>query len=169
MKPIYVKEVYNPQHMPSALVHANTPLEKVLCHFTPETWSQNVFVTDKASRLVGVITPTDLLEWTRLRLGMTLGDPAYEPDSVKRMARIDHIIGPVSLSRAITAADAIHPHSREARVYPDDLLDHALKLILRTGVVTIPVVDDEERIMSALTLSQILRYLLTRGVGYMNI
>jgi CBS domain-containing protein len=151
MKPIYVKDVYDPKHRLSVIVRADEPLEDVLRRFAQESWLRGIFVTDKVGHLKGAITRTDLLSWARLRLGTALQGPSLAPDHLLRLAQ---------LVRAATVEDALHPDSQKAAVRPGDPVDHALRLMLQLDLIAIPVVDDEGHILGDLTLSLVLRYLL---------
>ena len=150
MNPICVKDVYDPERALSILVSADEPLEDVLRCFTRDSSLRGIFVRDEANQLVGVITRTDLLNWTRLRLGTALKHLPPGPDRVIRLAQ---------LVRAGTARDAVHTDSKQAAVHPDDPVDRALKLMLEVDLIAIPVVDDENQIIGDLTLSRVLRYL----------
>lgn len=151
MKPVYVRDVYDPKQMLSVLVHADEPLEDVLRRFAREAWLRSIIVTDGAGRLIGVITRTDLLDWARLRLGTALRDTVGKPERVLRLAQL---VG------ASTAQDAIHRGSKQAAVRPDDTVDRALRLMVDGDLIAIPVVDAEEHILGDLTLSRVLSYLL---------
>jgi CBS domain-containing protein len=150
VRPIYVKDVCDPGRALSILVSADEPLEDVLRCFAQDSSLRSIFVTGEAGQFTGVITRTDLLNWTRLRLGTALRTPNPEPDSIIRLAQL---VG------AGTARDAIHPDSKKAAVHLDDPVDRALSLMLEVDIIAIPVVDDENQIMGDLTLSRVLRYL----------
>ena len=150
MKPICVRDVYDPERSLSILVSADEPLEDVLRCFTQDSSLRGIFVNDETGRLVGVITRTDLLNWTRLRLGTALQDLPRGPDHIIRLAQ---------LVRAGTARDAIHPESKKTAVRLDDPVDRALKLMLQVDLIAIPVVDDGDQIVGDLTLSRVLRHL----------
>jgi len=150
MRPIYVKDVCDPDRALSILVSADEPLEDVLRCFAQDSSLRSIFVTGEAGQLTGVITRTDLLNLARLRLGTALRDLPPEPDGIIRLAQ---------LLRAGTAKDAVHLHSNKAAVRPDDPVDRALKLMLEVDIVAIPVVDDDNQIIGDLTLSRVLRYL----------
>jgi CBS domain-containing protein len=126
-------------------------MEDVLRRLAEESSLRGVFVTDVEGHLVGVITRTDILEWVRIRLGLALKGARLTPDRILRLAQ---------LVRAAKATDAIHPGSEKVAVRPEDTLDLALQLMLQTDLVSVPVVDDEGRILGDLTLSFVLRYLL---------
>jgi CBS domain-containing protein len=152
MKPICVRDVYDPKKRLSVLVRADEPLEDILRRFAQEAWLRGIFVTDEVGRLVGVITRTDLLDWTRLRLGTALGGTgAARPDRVMRLAQL---VG------AASARDAIRPASQQTAVQLDVSVDRALQLMIEADLITVPVVDNEGCILGDLTLSHILRYLL---------
>ena len=150
MKPICVKDVYDSERALSILVTADEPLEDVLRCFAQDSSLRGIFVEDEAGKLVGVITRTDLLNWTRLRLGTALRDLPSGPDHIIRLAQ---------LVRAGTAHDAIHPDSKNAAVRPDDPVDRALNLMLQVDLIAVPVVNDDNQIIGDLTLSRVLRYL----------
>ena len=150
MRPIYVNDVCDPDRALSLLVSADEPLEDVLRCFAQDSSLRSIFVTGEAGQFTGVITRTDLLSWTRLRLGTALRDLPRGPDGIIRLAQL---VG------AGTAQDAIHPDSKRASVRLDDPVDRALKLMLELDLIAIPVVDDENQIIGDLTLSRVLRYL----------
>jgi CBS domain-containing protein len=156
MKPIYVRDVYDPEGALSVLVEADEPFEEVLLRFAQEASLRGIFVTDEAGQLMGVITRSDLLNWTRLRLGTALQGLARGGDRILRLAQ---------LVRAGTARDAIHPGSQKTAVSPDDPVDHALQVMLQVDLIAIPVVNNAGQIIGDLTLSHILRYLFDLGRG----
>ena len=63
--------------------------------------------------------------------------------------------------RAGTAKDVIRPDSQETALRANDPLDRALRLMLEMDLLAVPVVDDEGRILGDLTLSRVLRYILS--------
>ena len=152
MKPINVKDVCDPMQTLSVIVYADEPLEDVLRRFSEKSWLRGIFVINRARRLLGVITRSDLLLWAQVRLGTALHVPFPSRDRLLRLA---------DLVRAGTARDAIHPDSQEVAVQADDPLDRALRLMLEMDLIAIPVVDDEGRILGDLTLSRVLRYILS--------
>ncbi len=150
MKPICVRDVYDPECSLSILVSADEPLDDVLRCFAQDSSLRGIFVNDETGQLVGVITRTDLLNWTRLRLGTALQDLPRGPDHIIRLAQ---------LVRAGTARDAIHPDSKKTAVRLDDPVDRALRVMLQVDLIAIPVVNDEDQMIGDLTLSRVLRYL----------
>ncbi len=99
-----------------------------------------------------MITRRDLLLCAQVRLGTALSGPSHSRNRLLRLAE---------LMRAGTAKDTIRPDSQEAAVQADDLLDRALRLMLEMDLLAVPVVDDEGRILGDLTLSGVLRYILS--------
>ena len=79
---------------------------------------------------------------------------SVQDDSEQSMLRL------ATLVQADTAADAIHPNSQAAKVALSDPLDLALQVMIRTDLVDIPIVDDDQRIVGDLLFSDVLRYLL---------
>jgi CBS domain-containing protein len=151
MKLIYVKDVYTPDSMLSAVVHADEPLEEVIRRFAQEAWLRGIFVTNGSGQLLGVINRMDLLDWAQLRLGTVLRDTTGKPERVLRL---------IQLLMAAKASQAVHPGSQQASVRLDDQVDRALALMLQVDLIAIPVVDNTGYILGDLTLSQVLRYLL---------
>jgi CBS domain-containing protein len=135
----------------SLIVREDECLADVLRRFSEESWLRGIFVTDAEGRFCGVITRTDMVHWARLRLGTALRSVAGIGENMLRLA---------TLVQADRAADAIHPNSQTAKVSLSDPLDLALQIMIRTDLVDIPIVDDDQRIVGDLLFSDVLRYLL---------
>ena len=152
MKPIRVQDVFDPKETLSMIVYSHEPLEDVLRRFSEESWLRGIFVINRAAQLLGVITRRDLLLCAQVRLGTALSGPSHSRNRLLRLAE---------LMRAGTAKDTIRPDSQEAAVQADDPLDRALRLMLEMDLLAVPVVDDGGRILGDLTLSGVLRYILS--------
>lgn len=150
MKPVKVKDVYEKAGTAAVLAYESSCLEDVLQHFSQESGLRGIFVTDDSGHLTGVITRRDLLYWIRLRLGTAVKGP-LTTDTILRMAHLVH---------ATTAGDIVHAGGAEVSIRPDDSLDQALRIMLNADIISLPVVDDEEKILGDLNLSDVLRHLL---------
>lgn len=157
---LLVRDVCDPEAKHSIIVCADESLENVLRHFARESWLRSIFVTNAEGRLEGVITRSDLLHWAQLRLGVALKGP-LDPERILRLAQ---------LVRAATAKEAIHPGSERIAVRLDTPLEDVLAIMLDVDLISLPVVDEEGRILGDVGLTPILRYLLdmeeTRPSGY---
>ena len=150
-----VREVYRTAGTESVMVRESDSMDSVLAQFAGRTGLRSIFVTDDEGRLVGVITRSDLLDWTKLRLGAVLTG-ALTQDRLMRLSQ---------LVRAATARDAIHPGGPVVSVGPDADVGEALHEMLEADLTALPVVDGQGRILGDLTLSDVLRHVLDLDPG----
>lgn len=113
---------------------------------------RGIFVVDEDSRFVGVITRTDLLDWARAKLGMIIQKPLTEIDKTLRL---------ITLIRASKVGDILRPETKNATVRRHDTLDHAIRIMIDSDLIVLPVVDESQQVIGRLRLSELLDLALT--------
>jgi CBS domain-containing protein len=132
---------------PPIIVGPDEDFAEIIRRFAIRADLRGIFVADAEGHLLGVITRSDLLDWARIKLGAALQAPLRDLDKTLRL---------VSLMRASTAGEVMHPHSQRAAVRPDDPLAHALRLMIELDLIVLPVVDENNRIIGDLKLAEVL-------------
>ncbi len=136
------------------LIQSDEDFSTVIRQFSETSELRGIFVVDEDRKLVGVITRTDLLDWTRVRLGSVLRVPPGDRDRRIRL---------INLITATTAGQVARPESREAAVRMTDSLSEALKKMIDLDLIVLPVVDEQERIVGDLKLSELLDRAVAEG------
>ena len=106
---------------------------------------------DRDDHFLGVITRSDLLDWTRAKMGQVLLQPLTDMNKTIRL---------VTLVSAEKVGDVLRPETRKAAVQEDDTLDKALKIMLDTDLIVLPVVDASNHVIGRLRLSELLNMAL---------
>lgn len=147
LQKLTVKDAYHLDLSPSLIVGPDEDFSTVIQRFARLPQARGIFVADAERRLLGVITREDLLDWARVKLGDFLQLSPAKRDKAYRFA---------GLMRASTAGEVMHPASHRAAVKADDTLARALRLMIELDLIVLPVVDDANRIVEDLKLSEIL-------------
>ena len=111
--------------------------------------ARGIFVLDDQGRLLGVLTRRDLLSWARSKFGAEL---QVAP------TRIDEAMRLVSLMNAETVGDVMRPGTRSASVCKDTTLAVALGLMIKLDLIVLPVIDENDRVIQDIKLSEILAF-----------
>lgn len=124
---------------------------QIIKNFAHHTELRGIFVVDGDNRFLGVITRTDLLDWARAKLGAFLLKPLTDMNKTIRL---------ITLIRASTVGDILRPETKQAVVRVDDTLDHALRIMVETDLIILPVINDLQHIIGKLRLSEVLNLAL---------
>lgn len=151
LKKITIKDVYRLDDTPPILLNASDEFSQVIKNFAQHVEIRGIFVVDDADRFLGVITRTDLLDWARAKLGKLLLRPLSDMDKTIRL---------VTLISATTVGDILRSETKDAAVRVEDTLDEALKIMLETDLIVLPVVDESEHVIGGLRLSGLLNLAL---------
>lgn len=146
-----VRDIFNPNKMLSLICHEDEPIEKIIKIYAENPHLRGIFALDKNEKFIGVITRNDLLMWAKYKIGSGIEDSIYLKttyDEIKRYA----------LSHKIS--EMIHPNSAEAFVREDDNILKALRLMLDSSLIDVPVIDSEGKIIGDLKLTEILLNLI---------
>lgn len=147
LQKLTVRDAYNFDPHLSLIVGPDEDFVKIIQRFASLPELRGIFVADSEQRLLGVITRTDLLDWARMKLSPL--SQGFSPRQEKTFRLI-------SLIHASTAGQVMHPDSHRSAVKPDDSLAHALRLMIELDLVVLPVVDEANRIVEDLKLSELM-------------
>jgi CBS-domain-containing membrane protein len=147
LQKLTVRDAYDFDPHLSLIVGPDEDFVDIIQRFANLPELRGIFVADSEQRLLGVITRTDLLDWARMKLSPL--SQVFSPRQEKTFRLI-------SLIHASTAGQVMHPDSHRAAVKPDDSLAHALRLMIELDLVVLPVVDEANRIVEDLKLSELM-------------
>ena len=131
--------------MASAVVPEGISLEEVVTRFAQGPDVHAVFLIDSRERFAGLITGIDLLKWVQLRF---FGGGRSGRITVGDVLRVVF---------ATKAKDLARGDWRSLGIKPTDTLETALEEMIAYEEDTIPVLDDEGKILGDLTLSEVLQ------------
>ncbi len=154
LRKLTVKDACNLNLSSLLIVRPSEEFSQVIQHFANHSELRGIFVADTEGRLLGVITRTDLLDWTRVKLGAIFQAPLPARDKTIRL---------LSLMRASTVGEVMHPDSQRAAVKLNDSLAHALRLMIELDLIVLPVIDEANQIVGDLKLSQLLARAIEEG------
>jgi CBS-domain-containing membrane protein len=149
-----VKEAHQLRDEKPILLKVTDEFDHVIKNFAQHAELRGLFVIDKDSRFIGVITRTDLLDWTRAKLGKYLLKPLTDMDKSIRV---------VKLIRASTVGDILRSDTINTAINENDTLDQALRIMVDMDLILLPVVDESHRLVGSLSLSEILNIALIEG------
>jgi CBS-domain-containing membrane protein len=147
LQKLTVRDAQNLDPCPSLIIGPDEDFSRIVQRFADLPELRGIFVADTEQRLLGVITRTDLLDWADAKLGPLLQVYSSNRERPIRLASLIH---------ASTAGEVMHPDSHRSAVKPDDSLAHALKLMIELNLVVLPVVDETNRIVEDLKISELL-------------
>ena len=147
LQKLMIRDVYGFDTNPSLIVGPDEDFADIIQRFANLPELRGIFVADTEQRLLGIITRTDLLDWARMKLSPV--SQVLSPHHEKTFRLI-------SLIHASTAGQVMRPDSHRAAVKPDDSLAHALRLMIELDLIVLPVVDEANRIVGDLKLSELL-------------
>jgi CBS domain-containing protein len=154
LQKLKVESAYNLDENDPILFKLSDEFSQVIKNFAHHAELRGIFVVDDENRFLGVLTRTDLLDWARVRLGAITLMPLTDMNKTIRL---------VTLIRASLVGDILRPETKGAAVRVDDTLAHALKAMVDTDLIVLPVVDDEQRVIGRLRLSEVLNLTLTES------
>jgi CBS domain-containing protein len=154
LQKLFVKDAYHLDHEDPILVRMTDEFGQVIENFALHTELRGVFVIDDDNRFLGVITRTDQLEWAQAKLGAILLKPLTDMDKTIRL---------ITLIGTSSVGDILRPETREAAVFTGDTLAQALRKMIETDLIILPVIDESEQIIGSLTLSEVLNLARING------
>lgn len=159
LKELKVQDVCSFDPDPSLLVGPDEDFAEIIQRFARLTELRGIFVVDDEQRLLGVITRADLLDWTRVKIGSPeeiLFTSTSKVELFTSTSKVEEAIRLVSLMHASTVGQFMRPNSHLAAVKPDDTLAYALRVMIKTDLIVLPVVDESGRVVEDLKLSELL-------------
>ena len=144
MRAIPVSDVYQLSEDAYLAVPEDTSLEEVINRFAHEPGIRAIFLVDKKSRFAGTIRRADLMKWLYFQLFGRAGGQKASTGEVLRIAF------------AKEARDLARGDWKYFGVKTGDTLQTALDRMIAYGDATIPVLDDEGRIVGDLRVTDIL-------------
>lgn len=147
METIKVSDVYDPQHMDTAIVPEDDSMEDIIAKLADDPCLRGVFLVDSLQRFAGVITRADLLKWAYLQFGRPVGSGGVH------ISRRDIF----NFVHSGKAQDVARGDWRTLGVRPNDNLEEALRQMFNNDAIDIPVLDQDGKILGDLRLSQVLR------------
>lgn len=143
-----VKDVYDLAKMCSLVIDENESLVNVIKSFVKNPDLRGIFLVNKEKKLKGVLTRVDLLNIVKVKLGKDVDEIPLRIRVLKNLSdvKVSNIVGMFSQRAGIKLGDS---------------LDKALDLMIEMDLVDIPVVDDDNKVIGDLTLSEILLKLMT--------
>lgn len=148
---LLVKDVFEIRTL-SLIVKEEEQITEIIKHYAEKPSLRGIFVVDKTQKLKGVISRNDLLQWAKFRLG------AYSSNDTLIVDKINRYV------YSTIAKDIIRRGSSEIYVKPEDSLNSALELMFNEDISSIPVVDEEKKIVGDLTLSEVLNAIVRTQV-----
>lgn len=142
-----IQDIYRIDEEPPIIVTLEDEFARVIQSFAASSEIRGIFVTDPDAEFAGVITRTDLLDWTRVQVGDFFGESSQSPDTTLRLSRIIN---------AATVGEVMHPDSKTAAVRLDDTAKDAMRKMIELDIIVLPVIDEANRIIGDIKLSEIL-------------
>jgi CBS domain-containing protein len=142
-----IREFYRIDEEPPIIVTLEDDFARVIRSFALSSELRGIFVTDRDDQFVGVITRVDLLDWTRVQVGDFFGESSQSPNKTLRLSRIIN---------AATVGEVMHPGSVKAAVRLEDTAKDAMRKMIELDIIVLPVIDDANRIIGDIKLSEIL-------------
>jgi CBS domain-containing protein len=152
LQKLTVKDAYQLVDEDPILVRMTDEFNQIINNFAHHTDLRGIFVVDDENRFSGLITRTDLLDWARAKLGGYFQEP---------LTTVDKTIRLVSLINAFTAGDVLRTDTKNAAVFANDTLAHALRIMIESDLTFLPVIDESHHIIGSLTLSELLNLATT--------
>ncbi len=148
LKKLTVRDACNFDPPLSLIVAPDEDFAKIIQRFANLPELRGIFVADSEKRLLGVITRRDLLAWARVKIG--------RPEEILSSSKVEEALRLINLMHASTVGQFMHPDSHRSAVKLDDSLAYALQLMIELDIIVLPVVDEANRIVEDLKLSELL-------------
>lgn len=148
MDNIIVASIYKLLGTASRIIPENTPIGDVIAAFARDSSLGGIFLVDSNGRYAGMITRTDLLKWTHIRL---FGGKGRDEIPISQLLR---------LANAEKAKDMARTNWKMLSVRESDTIQTALNKMLNEREDIIPVLDEGGNILGDLRLSEILWFTL---------
>ena len=145
LRKLSVRDVYDADpNCYSLLVGPDEEFSTVIRRFADSPELRGIFVVDARRCLLGVITRTDLLDWTRAELGFAL---SASREKSLRLA---------SLMYASKAGQVMHTNGHHLAAKLTDSLAQTLRRMIDLDLIVLPVVDEDDRVIGDIRLTEIL-------------
>ena len=154
LQKLTVKDAYRLDEEDPVIVRLDDEIGQIIFNFAQNTDLRGVFVVDEYERFFGVITRTDLLDWARVNLGAALIKPLTDMEKTIRMS---------TLIDASTISDMLRQETINVAVSSNDSLAIALRMMIETDLIVLPVIDESQQVIGNLTLSELLCLVLIKS------
>ena len=151
LQKITVEEACSLDGGQALLLKSTDDFSQVITNFAGDAELRGIFVVDDGNHFLGVITRTDMLDWARAKLGVVTMTPLTDMNKTIRL---------ITLIRASLVGDTLRPETKKAAVKLDDTLAHALRVMVDTDLIVLPVVDEQQHIVGRLRLAELLNLTL---------
>ena len=150
MEKLKVSDLCHPCSM-ALFVRENDGIEAAIRRFASQPEVHALFVVDEKRRLKGLVKIRHLLNWVRLKLGVS---------RERRNITVAEAFDVVKLSQSSKIGDIISP---AVSVKQSDLLAHALNLMANEELVELAVVNEKNELIGEIRLTGIMSHLLNGG------
>jgi len=147
LRKLTVKDAYRLENEVPIVLGFEDEISEVIDNFAQHGDLRGVFIVDEEQRFSGVITRVDLLDWARMQLGAALLMPLTDKDKTLRLS---------TLVNATTVGDMLREETSNVSVCTDETLAHALQIMIDAELIVLPVVNESQKIIGNLTLSELL-------------
>jgi len=144
---ILIKDFYQIDVDPPIVISQYDEFAEVIHLFSSSSELRGVFVADHKDQFVGVITRSDLLDWTRVQVGDFFDEGGQTSDKTIRLSNLIH---------ATTVGEIMNPNTVMASVRLENTAKDAMMNMVTHYIVVIPVIDDENKIIGDIKLSELL-------------
>jgi CBS domain-containing protein len=148
-----VKDAYRLDNELPITLGCEHEISEVIDNFAQHGDLRGVFIVDEEQRFSGVITRVDLLDWARMKLGAALLIPLTY-DKTLRLG---------TLVNATTVGDMLREETSNVSVSADYSLAHALQIMIDSELIVLPVVNESQKIIGNLSLSELLFQVLSKS------
>ena len=152
LKKIKVKDIYRLDDDNPIFLKLPDDFSQVVINFANHAELRGIFVVDDDDRFLGVITRTDMLDWARVKLGGFKLKPLTDMDKTLRL---------ITLIRATSVGEILRSETKQAAVKTEDTLERALRVMVKTDLIVLPVVDEEQCVIGRLRLAELLNQTLS--------
>jgi CBS domain-containing protein len=148
MDKILVESIYKLLGTTSRILPEDTPIGEIIEEIARNSSSGGIILADSKGRYAGIISNSDLLQWTHIKL---LGGRGRNEIPISKLLR---------LSDALKAKDIARSDWKMLFVREKDTIQTALEKMLNEKEDIIPVLDEGGKILGDLRLAEILWYIL---------
>lgn len=153
MRRVRVDEVFQASERSCMVVEENESFEQVIEKLADEQELRCAVVVDSDKKMKGIITRGIILRWAQMKMRGGLPEPSTSMEEILRLVR---------LAYRKTASEVAQP---TPGVKLSDDIQQALRVMMETDLIAIPVVDESGRVLGALRLSEILSKIIEIDKG----
>jgi len=146
-----VKEIMRPSSR-TLTAKEDDAIEAAVRHFVHQPDVRTIFVIDEHQKLKGLVKLHYILNWVKLKLGLDISNR-----SNMRVAGAFQAFEIMRLCQSQTIGDIL---SQAATVKPTDTLEQALHVMVHEQLEEVPVVDETEKLVGEVRLTQLLSRML---------